>query len=387
MKNFVFLGAPVAPLPERDSGFHAHFAHSGENTGNLLIGQSFRELLKYDSAHFGEILQPAEMNERFDMLVVSAANFIYPKADMGFPAQIIESCNLPVMIAGLGAQAPDHSVRSIELPPGTLRFLSVVSERARIIGVRGHYTAEILNGLGVKNVMPLGCPSLYRSHRRDLKITKREAHPGLKVSLNGSRNVLRHASSVQGAVNLERQLVLLAKQNNYSYVLQNEFPELEIVSSSERDLALNEEQLAGIVVQLRLGFDKDVFREHIRRHCVVFHSLEEWDAYIQGMDFSLGSRFHGNVIALTNGVPAVVFAHDSRTTELCELTHIPHIRLENAGLVDPLAIYNAADFSGFEVRYRQLYDEFARFLDICGVEHRLEDAQKPNPPGGAVQLS
>lgn len=49
------------------------------------------------------------------------------------------------------------------LSPNQKRNFSLLSEKSKLIGVRGNYSAEILNSLGIKNVRVIGCPSYFEN--------------------------------------------------------------------------------------------------------------------------------------------------------------------------------------------------------------------------------
>ena len=46
--------------------------------------------------------------------------------------------------------------------------------------------------------------------------------------------------------------------------------------------------------------------------------------------FAFGTRFHGNMEAFRNGVPALWITHDSRTEELTNYLHLSSIKLSEA---------------------------------------------------------
>jgi hypothetical protein len=105
-----------------------------------VIAWGLLKSLQYSHVAWDYARGPADVSINFDHIVIAAANFIAPNFDFGGMAAFIEQSNLPVTILGLGAQSSDYSA-DIPLMPGTERFLQVLKERCKIIGVRGAFTA------------------------------------------------------------------------------------------------------------------------------------------------------------------------------------------------------------------------------------------------------
>jgi hypothetical protein len=61
------------------------------------------------------------------------------------------------------------------------------------------------------------------------------------------------------------------------------------------------------------------------KHAKSFFMLDEWMATLKSFSLSTGMRFHGNMLTLQSGVPAVCFTIDSRTEELCQSCMVPSI--------------------------------------------------------------
>ena len=136
---------------------------AGGNSGNLLIGNALHKQLGVET-----LSQPLrtfdkkKIEEDYDMIVIGASNFLFEGFDFGSHAKFLDEVQLPVTIIGLGAQAPSYD-KKINIPEGTQRFVRIISERSATLGVRGHYTAQVLNDIGIKNVRAIGCPSMYWS--------------------------------------------------------------------------------------------------------------------------------------------------------------------------------------------------------------------------------
>lgn len=374
--NVLFLGAPIAPPVSVGLTLEQRFQLMGQNTGNLLIGQSIFEELIVKDYGYGTHYSAREAEEKFDVIVIAAANFIFKGFDLSSLANYIEPIKLPCVMVGLGAQAPKMGHKLTDIPEGTRRLLSLVSDRGKMIGVRGEYTAETMNDLGYKNVAPVGCPSLYRTLKKKLTIRRPVIAEDMKVSLNGSRNVYSHSATPMSALQIEGELLKLSIEKGWNYVLQNEEPELYI---SQGD-ALSDPyllDLTTLIKRFNLTTTPEIFAQHMREKYQVFFDLMSWDNYIRTFDASIGSRFHGNMIALTNEVPAVILTHDSRTTEMAELMQIPHIAVDRISALDVLETFKSADFDGFETRYSELFESFADFLFKNGLDHKLDAASKP----------
>jgi hypothetical protein len=368
----LFIGAAVNPAPSPSITSEQKFKYLGKNTGNLLIGQSLREELDIEEYAYGMSIPPEEVNDRFDVIVIPAANFIYRGFDFGHLADYIAKTNLPVVMVGIGAQAPGAGSSRLEgIPSGTIRLLKIASERSKFIGVRGLYTADVVSGFGISNLVPVGCPSLYRLRDPHLSIETAGYVTRSQISLNGSRNVYEHSFNPQEAKATEASVLRYSIEFGVPYVLQNEQPELTI---SADGFASDEDRqaLATLSSRLSLNITAQQYEKSVLSHFHVFFTIEDWDAYIVKFKLSVGSRFHGNVIAITNRVPAVVVTHDSRTRELCDLFSIPQVATDHFKGIDSI-IREGPDYSGFNRKYKILYAAYAEFLSANGLKHYLRD--------------
>lgn len=79
-----------------------------------------------------------------------------------------------------------------------------------------------------------------------------------------------------------------------------------------------------------------------------------------------GTRLHGNIMALSQGIPTIFYPHDQRTLEMAELFEAPMFGLgdKDIDLVD-------LNFEKFDKKYRELYDGFANFFEENGLAHQL----------------
>ena len=150
MKIFLMGATPSFDVTKFDS-IADRLAQTGGNTGNQLIAYGLTKPLVFEDVSWDFRLGPERVSAEFDLILIAAANFLFPGFDFGGMAEFIERTHLPVAIVGLGAQAKDYSSH-IPLKPGTERLMRVVAERAQIIGVRGPFTAEVLEEMNIHHV-------------------------------------------------------------------------------------------------------------------------------------------------------------------------------------------------------------------------------------------
>ena len=360
-----------------DRPWASRFETVGFNTGNLLIGNGLHRQLQCTRWGGASIANPpAFIKKNFDRIVLPAANFLCRNFDFTSWADFVESVDLPCLMAGLGAQAPDDKNPVADIPKGTVRFVKAVAERSRSIGVRGHFTAEVLDSLGIANVDILGCPSLYTNLSQPLRVTKRDFSEMRKIVLNGSSDVIAHACDPGLAKQVERRFFRMADARNLPYVLQSEWPEISYLKKAN----------AGGEAALRrsadlLGYaDAKAYAAALRRIGRVFFDVQEWFDWMRGQHLSLGTRLHGAVAALLQGVPAILICHDARTKEVCELMHLPQITLAEARALPLREIYERADFDGACRRHARMLERYVAFLEKNGACHRFQPpAALPEP--------
>jgi polysaccharide pyruvyl transferase WcaK-like protein len=107
--------------------------------------------------------------------------------------------------------------------------------------------------------------------------------------------------------------------------------------------------------------------------------VAEYDAIARAQDLVLGFRLHGNLIALSNGVPSVYFTYDSRTTEFVDTFNIPAFDIYG-GKPFVLEEYWRQDlFERFNRTYYHRYRDMQLFLDENGLPHRMARKQVAQP--------
>jgi hypothetical protein len=337
-------------------------AHAGLNTGNLAFPYAVAEHVRNPRVHVGFDITEAQL-DGVSLLVFCAANHVNAAWDLGALADTLEKTNLPLVVLGLGAQAPELGAR-IDLKPGTKRLLALFADRARVVGVRGDYTASVLEPFRIKNLDVLGCPSSFISPDPALGARIASSRPSVPRRIVLSLN-LGNAGSL-----VAQSLITTARwaggDGTISYVWQDP---ASLIGLTRGDV-VPQSVARSLGERFLPGRSLDEFERFADRHFHAFFDVEAWLEFLRGHDFSFGTRIHGNILATQVGVLSLVLDHDSRTAELAETLGLPHLSITQLAPDATLeSVYRSVDFDGdaFDTRRRALATRYLTALEGAGL--------------------
>lgn len=337
----------------------AKFEYCGLNTGNMWFLDALR--LHIPQA---KLVYSWDDAVSAQCAVFSMANFINPHTDVSNEVVLFERSNVErIIIAGCGAQARGFD-EDFPLRPDTRRFLSIVSERSKSIGVRGEYTAHLLYRNGFKNIRIIGCPAFYHTG---------SVAPLIRSSSHIERIGINTTPSGDDQEKIQ-ELLGFGVKNDASYILQGEDLLLGLFMQEPSEKQLKDLQFFKYYF-CPPEISVDAFYEWLRERSVIFYELNEWLDFTSQLDFVVGTRIHGTFAAVRGGCPALTIVIDTRTKELCEHFHLPYISLnEFDPTKDPLYYRDRADFQGFRASYHARRDEYLMFLQ----ENELIESSRGN---------
>jgi polysaccharide pyruvyl transferase WcaK-like protein len=337
----------------------------GHNVGNLAFWGAVTALVDAETVYFPWSFLPEEVNEKVDVLVFPAANQLNPRFDLGSLAALFERVNVPLVVIGLGAQAATLG-GPVELKDGTIRWLRVIGEKAALIGARGMFSADVMAAHGVKNVEVTGCPSFQINPSETLgaQLAAKSKGPFQRISVN------------QGDVpsNVRKAEAILCSHvasHDSQYVIQA--PQLWISAAMDRFQELSEDERA--VISGLFPPESNVDSKKI----AAYFDYKDWIRSLTNYDLSIGTRIHGNILALQAGVPAICIDHDSRTRELSETIMMPRMPIRTFiewGSVEALIERFQFDWSLFDTNRRMLRSRVRTVFEAAGVPVRLPRVTK-----------
>ena len=257
--------------------------------------------------------------------------------------------NVPIVIAGLGANSFSGFTSEFYkcLNPELISFLKFLSERCVELGVRGTFTAEVLNQIGVKNVCAIGCPSYFEEGKDRIILKKNKISPDSIFFTSYYPNPLY----------------------NSNYQICQDDIEADIIKSIAFDTPVEIKEFMQA---------KRIFEKKYR----FFPNIENWKEFAQNFNFSIGYRLHGCILSLNSGIVSVCCNGDSRAREMCELLKIPYMP-ELDPKTDLVNLYDEINIDDTNREYSSLYKNFNSFIHRnVGIDifNKQETIVKPIQP-------
>lgn len=345
------------------------------NIGDAFVFDSSLKLLKFEKLETLTIrtFDPAEVDRlraEFDYVILRGSNYIHDKMNWEQAELVLKRLGLPVLAFGIGAQAPVDG--KLTLSASTRNVLQLIAGSTASIGVRGAYTAQVLNDIGIRNTRIIGCPTAFRRNDPDLRITLPEMDRVKKVGLTVRREVSpAYAKDIRQYLTFHRNLIKsVAARFDTTLMAQGELEEKKLVlgTPEQKDVAIAALRENAWVAEWYL--DADIERLYRSR---LFYSdvVADYDALVRNFDLVLGYRLHGNLMALANGVPALYFTYDSRTREFADTFKIPSFDVFSEKIFRLSNHWDQSLFDGFNRAYADTYRAMSDFLTENGVAHLM----------------
>lgn len=374
----LYIRAGMSPLVPIDMGRAIQENAFGANSGNLVFQYSvFRTLMRDDTEFDARLITPVyrapggveALNEACDYAVFPLANAFRPGFNLKPMTDMIRRLTIPCVVIGCGLQADSIEEMRAGFPfdEDVKDFVSAVLDKSALLGLRGEFTAEYLRRLGFapeRHFTVIGCPSLFLNGPVMPQPKPKPIDRGTRFSIN-------------------TRMVQNPALNGMIAAAEAEFPDYHLVLQMQRELSMIAYGEPNPVSNP--GRDATGFYPFSARHrdvrngrAIGFTEARAWFEYMKGIDYSFGSRIHGNISAVINGVPAFVFTSDTRTEELCRRANIAHMPLDQ--LKSPARIQDIlekADFAAVCRGHRERFDHYVDFLNQNGLPHIYMES--PNP--------
>lgn len=343
------------------------------NIGDAFVFDSSLKLLNFSGVDVLEIRDVKQVdidryNAEYDYCFLRGSNYIHASMDWENAAAVLEKLKIPVLAFGIGAQAPSKG--PLVLSDQTKRVMRLIADSCMSLGVRGEYTADVLWGLGIKNVRIVGCPTVFRHNRADLRIDLPDVASIRHVCFTLRREVSSdYAQDLAVYQRVQRQTILeMARRFSIEISAQGEIEEKKIVLGTAEQ---RHEALAALIEDGWLEGPDDPMAELYRYNLFYSDVVGDYEEMVRRKHLVLGYRLHGNLMALANDVPSIYFTYDSRTAEFVDTFRIPSFDVFSGKPFQLEEYWDQALFERFNRAYHHRYHEMRTFLDENGIDNQM----------------
>ncbi|MDF3130398.1 polysaccharide pyruvyl transferase family protein [Kiritimatiellaeota bacterium B1221] len=348
MKTMVIGLGPEYNYPKSFDVWKNANTRYASNHGASLISKSIID--EFDADYIDDFTDIKKLRNEYDYCVLATSTHIHPNRDVTEYAEVIEKLDLPTLGFSLGIQDYHTNTGNItKIHPSVVRLLKAVGDRSEFIGVRGPYTASVLYKFGFKNVVPIGCPTLYRNGDKNFKIQKKRSY--------NNPLVVFHHTMFKDCIDLLKSCDFLG---------QDYEDEMLFTDHLDDDTLLKE------YIETKYSYGSDnVLRELIKKRGKWVNTSSEWLDMVGKQDFVIGPRIHGCIAAITQGVPALLTPRDLRVLEFAEFYGLPYVPMSEVQKYSLEELYDTTNYEKFNKNFPVKYQNFLSFLSENNAPHVL----------------
>ncbi|MGO4284894.1 polysaccharide pyruvyl transferase family protein [Bosea sp. TAB14] len=354
----------------------SHIDHY-HNIGDAFVFDSSLKLLNFETLDTLPIdhVDPAmidRLNAEYDYVFLRGSNYVHAEMDWAQAPAVLRRLKIPVIAFGIGAQAPVSG--KLELSEDSKTVLKLIADSTASLGVRGTYSAEVLNDLGIRNVRIIGCPTAFRNNNPGLAIRLPPLDQVKTAGVTLRREVSKtYAQDIQRYLTFHRDLVkAMADRFEVTLMSQGEAEEKKLALGTPEQKAAAMAALKDNAWATSWYLDEQV--EGLYRNRMFYSDVvADYERLVRGLDLVLGYRLHGNLMALANGTPSIYFTYDSRTVEFADTFKIPSVDVFSGQDFRLEEYWDQSRFDRFNAAYAQVYGQMRDFL----VENRVDNKMVP----------
>ncbi|MBN9137852.1 polysaccharide pyruvyl transferase family protein [Phyllobacterium sp.] len=347
------------------------------NIGDAFVFESSLKLMNYEKVAELPIAGPPmekidQLREEYDYVILRGSNYINREMNWRDTIPVLKRLGLPVIAFGVGAQAPVKG--QLELSEESKAVWRIIADSTTSVGVRGAYSAQVLNDIGIKNVRVIGCPTAFRRNNQHLRIKLPELDTVEKVGVTVRREVSpTYAQDIQRYLTLHRDLIkAMANRFDITLMAQGEVEEKKMVFGTDEQ---KEDAIAALKANRWVSdwyFD-DAMEKLYRERMYYSDVVADYETLVRAHQLVLGYRLHGNLMALANGVPSIYFTYDSRTAEFAETYKIPSYDVFGGKPFRLEDYWDQSLFDKYNRAWFETYGEMNVFLTENGVDHKMTE--------------
>lgn len=324
------------------------------NLGASMITRTLIEM--FDADYISDYSKTEEYKRQYELCVIAFANHATDWRDVSPFANFIEQMDIPTALFSLGVQDYTSEAGLVgPLHPSLKRILNHVTNTTGYIGVRGFHTASLLYKEGYNNVIPVGCPTMYKGMDRNLTIKKTDDFKNPVFVF--------HRTFADVSTDILENVKLLGQDFLDEAVFTDNHPKdpLRKIEKNLYPVHKHGRELLAL----------------IEKNGVFHNNFKGWFQETGSSDFVFGPRLHGCISGIIQGVPSLLTARDARVKEIAAFFKIPVINYEDYKGETLQQLFDNMDYSEFNELYKRRYDNFIGFLTKTNILKYYQRDEEP----------
>jgi len=325
------------------------------NMGASFITRSIVSIFDATYVDIASDYNISQLRNDYDVCVVSLASHFGPSRDVSMLVRFLKELDIRTVFLSGGLDAGQAGTDGVS--KSIFELIDFCSSENQWVGVRGAASALYLHRQGLKNVVPLGCPTMYSKFSGQLESPKLESRNEIAVPFHWSiaASLLNELSDhlLIGQDCIDEEIFLDAKAGR---IVRNIGERLGI---SQKEVL----QKLDTAISTNGHFPK---------------SYEAWYEVIGAQKALLSGRLHAAICGLTQGVPTVLTSWDMRTKEIIDYFQIPTVSDDVINKEGSIFAINTADFEKFNVRQGECWGRWSEFLRLNNLESVIQGPNENN---------
>ena len=309
------------------------------NMGASFITNSIVSIFDADYLDISSDFDMSKIRNHYDVCIISLASHLGPSRDVSQLVEFIKNVDLRTVFLSGGLDAGQNGSDTIH--HSIKELLNLCSTDNQWIGVRGAASALYLHRQGVKNVVPIGCPTMFSKYSGEIVPSGIESNSDIAIPFHWS---------IAGS--------LLKELDEHILIGQDVMDEELFVEGEGLRISQN--------ISARFGVPQKEVQKKLESaiSSVGFfpNSYEAWYEKIGSQKALLSGRLHAAICGLTQGVPTTLTHWDLRTHELVDYFKLPSISGEQIRDLGALSAFKKADFDSFNQRQKFCWGRWSEFL-------------------------
>lgn len=351
MSTFTIGISPEYNYPGNIDIWNTDNTFYASNFGGSLVTRAI--MREFNADYISDFSDIESIKKKYDTCILSLATHAHKTRNISKYVDLLEKLQVKVIVLSLGVEDYVGSLNEpYKLSPSVRRLLHLAQESSSWIGVRGPYTASIVQQNGFRDVVPIGCPTIYWNMKEefDLNVPDKASSNPLVVyhkSLVIKFNELIKNYKILGQ-DFQDEVIFTENLLDDKKLLNEEMEFYNSLENSEETLSL------------------------IKKNGLYPKTVDEWFNIIGKQDMVFGPRLHGCIASLIQGVPAIFTPRDLRVREMVEVFNFPSVDYKKLTGLTFEDMYKMVDFDKFKETYKFRFKNYMAFLNENKIDSNFE---------------